>query len=231
MSRLRILGIETATFCGGTALLAGDQILASYTLNSSATHAGRLLASIERLLNETATDLSDLDGLAVSIGPGSFTGVRIGLSAAKGLAVARKLPLVGISTLEALALRAGRDSRLICPVVDARRNEVFAAAYQWSRVADVPVEKTAVGVMPIEEFVARLRGHCLFLGDGALRYRAAIEKHLGDRAAFAPPHRILPSAEEVAWLGLRRLARGDSDDPASLEPVYIRSSDARRPEK
>jgi len=223
------LGIETATFCGGVALLAGDRLLASRTLNSAMTHSARLLRAIKDLLDEAQTRLDDLTGLAVSIGPGSFTGVRIGLSAAKGLALALDIPVVGVSTLEALAVRAGRDCRLICPVVDARRNETFVAAYRWPRGSDLPRLAIAASVMPIGNFLQRLRGRCLFLGDGALRYRAQIESHLGDRAAFAPPHRILPSAEEIAWLGQMRLARGVADDLAQLEPVYIRSSDARLP--
>ena len=224
-----ILGIDTATFCGGVALLADDRLIGSRTLNSSATHSARLLHAIKSLLAEAQLRVEDLTGLAVSIGPGSFTGVRIGLAAAKGLAVARGIPLVGISTLEALAVRAGRDPRLICPVVDARRNEVFAAAYRWPSGAELPRLVREVRVTPIEGFLRGLRGRCLFLGDGALRYRAEIESHLGPRASFAPPHRVLPSAEEIAWLGQRRLAQGESDDLAQLEPVYIRSSDARPP--
>jgi tRNA threonylcarbamoyladenosine biosynthesis protein TsaB len=229
MSERTILGIETATFCGGVALLSDDRLIGSLTLNSRETHSGRLLAAIERLQAEAAIGLDRLDAIAVSIGPGSFTGVRIGLSSAKGLAAAHGLPLVGVSTLEALAVRVGRDARLVCPVIDARRKEVFAAAWRWAEGDEVPDPVIAPGVMPIERFLEGLGGACLFAGDGALHYRDRIEAALGDRAAFAPPHRMLPSAEEVAWLGLRRFARGESDDPATLEPVYIRPSDARLP--
>lgn len=224
-----VLGIETATFCGSVALLATDRLIASRTLNSPMTHSARLLGAIEHLLGEANACLKDLTGLAVSIGPGSFTGVRIGLSAAKGLALALKTALVGVSTLEALAVRAGRDRRLICPVIDARRSETFVAGYRWPPGAELPQLAISPGVMPIQTFLQRLRGRCLFLGDGALRYRTAIESRLGKRASFAPPHRILPSAEEIAWLGLRQLARGESDGLALLEPVYIRPSDARLP--
>jgi len=254
-----VLGIETATFCGSVALLADDRLIGSRTLNTSATHSARLLTSIAELLAEADTALGDVAGIAVSIGPGSFTGVRIGLSAAKGLAFAGRVPMVGVSTLEALAVRAGRDPRLICPVVDARRSEVFAAAYRWPNRADLPKSILAPGVMPIATFLDHLirftsrrqvphpessvenpqsairnpqsamAGGFVFLGDGALRYRKPIESRLGERASFAPPHRVLPSAEEIAWLGGRRLARGEFDDPAVLEPVYIRSSDARLP--
>jgi len=223
-----VLGIETSTFCGGVALLAEDRLLGSITINASPTYSAPLLAPIETLLRETGRRLGDLTGLAVSIGPGSFTGVRIGLAEAKGLAAALKIPMAGVSTLEALAVRAGRGSRLVCPVVDARRSEVFVAAYRWGSGAELPTRVMAEGVMPIGEFLRRLRGRCLFLGDGALRYRSPIETAMPD-AVFAPPHRMLPSAEEIAWLGLRRLVRGESDDPALLEPVYLRASDARLP--
>jgi len=224
-----VLGIETATFCGGVALLADDRLIASRTLNALTTYSARLLPAIKELFREAGKTLNELTGLAVSIGPGSFTGVRIGLSEAKGLAVALGIPIVGVSTLEALAVRAGRNPRLVCPVVDARRGETFVAAYRWRRGAELPKQAITPAVMPIQDFVARLRGPCLFLGDGALRYRAQIESAMPD-AAFAPAHRILPSAEEVAWLGCRRLARGEADDPAQIEPVYIRASDARLPQ-
>jgi len=224
-----VLGIETATFCGSVALLCTDRLVASRTLNSRVTHSARLLGAIEDLLAETDTRPQDLAGLAVSIGPGSFTGVRIGLSAAKGLSLALDTAIVGVSTLEALAVRAGRDRRLICPVIDARRKETFVAGYRWPAGAELPQLAIGCGVMPIGDFLRRLRGRCLFLGDGALRYRREIEDRLGERASFAPPHRMLPSAEEVACLGQRRLARGESDELARLEPVYIRPSDARLP--
>jgi len=236
-----VLGIETATFCGGVALLADDRLVASLTLNSPTTHSTRLLAAIARLTAEAQIDVRKLSGIAVSIGPGSFTGVRIGLAAAKGLALAFNVPVAGVSSLEGLAVRAGRDSRLICPVIDARRKETFVAAYRWTRSDALPRMVIRPDVMPIERFLqlspfkikrsafSVQRSHFLFLGDGAVRYRDRIESLLGKRAAFAPPHRILPSAEEIAWLGHRRLARGESDDPAQLEPVYIRPSDARLP--
>ncbi|MCX8036946.1 MAG: tRNA (adenosine(37)-N6)-threonylcarbamoyltransferase complex dimerization subunit type 1 TsaB [Candidatus Sumerlaeia bacterium] len=248
---VRVLGIETATFCGGVALLGNDRLIASRTLYSSKTHSGRLLAAIRDLLSEAECSLHDLTGLAVSIGPGSFTGVRIGVAAAKGLAVALHIPIVGISTLEALAVRAGRDGRLLCTVLDARRNEVFAAAYFWPQPADRPKPVLAGGVMPLSSFMdqlaalesrrtsvgkskiqnpkSKIASGFLFLGDGALRYRREIEQRLAARAEFAPAHRILPSAEEIAWLGLQRLLGGQSDDPALLEPVYLRASDARLP--
>ncbi|MBM3335763.1 tRNA (adenosine(37)-N6)-threonylcarbamoyltransferase complex dimerization subunit type 1 TsaB, partial [Candidatus Sumerlaeota bacterium] len=236
-----VLGIETATFCGGVAILADDRLIASLTLDSPTTHSTRLLGAITTVMAEAKIDASQLTGIAVSIGPGSFTGVRIGLAVAKGLALALNIPIVGVSTLEGLAVRAGRDSRLICPVVDARRKETFVAAYRWKRSDELPRLVIAPAVMAIEEFLQRSpfnikrsalsiqRSHFLFLGDGALRYRDRIQALLGERAAFAPSHHMLPSADEIAWLGLRRLARGSYDDPAQLEPVYIRPSDARPP--
>ncbi len=247
----RVLGIETATFCGGAALLGDDRLIASRTLYSSKTHSERLLAAIRDLLSEAECTLHDLTGLAVSIGPGSFTGVRIGVAAAKGLALAMHIPIVGISTLESLATRAGRDRRLLCPVVDARRDEVFAAAFRWPEQTDRPKPVLDPCVMPIGSFLDRLiamtsprasfrksrtenpkskiASGFVFIGDGALRYRKEIEHRLGARAQFAPAHRMLPSAEEIAWLGLQRLAHGRGDDPARLEPVYLRASDARLP--
>ena len=130
-ARLRILAIETATRTGGVAIVEGNEVRGSLVLNTSKTHSERLLKAVDFLLGECTLKIADMDGIAVSLGPGSFTGVRIGLACAKGLAFASEKPLVGVSTLEALALRSAETKILLCPIIDARRGEIFGAGYHF----------------------------------------------------------------------------------------------------
>lgn len=224
---MKILGIETSTPAGGVALLdANDGLLFSLQVNSPQTHSERLMSSIAEALSRLQLKVTDLDAIAVSTGPGSFTGVRIGMSVAKGLAIATQKPLVGIRTLEALAYRFYLPDRLICPLIDARRAEVYAALFV--------VEKDGYTLRRLkDDFVAtpqvvlkQITQKTIFSGNGALRYRDLILNTLGDLAEFPPLHRILPTAEEVAFLGLERLKSGKIDNTFTLAPYYVRPPDA-----
>lgn len=226
---LQVMAIETATYCGGVAILDSQKLLASLHLNTSKTHSERLMASIDTLLKELSFRLEDLDGIVISRGPGSFTGIRIGMSVAKGLAFAAKKPLVAVSTLEALASRFAPAGFLICPVIDARRQEVFAALYEKEPHSFQLRPKSDEMVLPIERLLAMVSSPAIFSGDGSLKYQSVIRETLGRNAHFAPPTRMLPSAEDVALLGLHALRQGKFADPALLEPTYLRKSDAERP--
>ncbi len=226
---MRILAIETTTHSGGIAIVEKDVVRASLILNVPRTHSQRLLRDIDFLLTECELEVANIDGIAVSLGPGSFTGVRIGLACAKGLAFASGKPLVGISTLEALAIRSAERGILLCPVLDARRGEVFAAGYRLD-AAGYKLSMVLPGrAEPLDRFLERIEEPALFSGDGSLKFQGVIKEHLGDMARFAPADRNLPSAIEVAILGQARLASGEVDDIASLQPVYLRAPDARLP--
>jgi tRNA threonylcarbamoyladenosine biosynthesis protein TsaB len=223
---MMILAIETATRCGSVAVVSDDRLLASWALWSTQTHSERLMPAVETILRELNLAPAALDAFAVSIGPGSFTGVRIALSAAKGLAYATGKPLIGVSTLEALANRHRDPAALTCPMIDAKRGEVFAQFFRHDADAAFAVPASEPMVLAAPKLLEKILQPTLFLGDGALRHRELIENALGERAIFAPPTRILPSAEEVALLALQRVRRGERDDPFSLEPIYLRKSDA-----
>jgi tRNA threonylcarbamoyladenosine biosynthesis protein TsaB len=228
---LRVLAIETATYCGGVAILDSQKLLASLHLNTRKTHSERLMVSIHTLLNELSFGLDDLDGIVISRGPGSFTGIRIGMSVAKGLAFAAKKPLVAVSTLEALASRYAPEGFLICPVIDARRQEVFAAIYEKSADSSSLRPKSDEMVLSIERLLSNIKAPAVFSGDGSLKYQSIIRETLGPNGHFAPPTRMLPSAEDVALLGLESLRQGKIADPSLLEPTYLRKSDAERPHR
>ncbi len=222
---MRLLGIETSTLTGSVALLDDDVVVAEYSLNVATTHSERLLASVHRLLEESGFTLTSLDGLAVSVGPGSFTGLRIGLATAKGLAFASGHPLVGVPTLDALAWGVPFATYPVCPLLDAKKGEVYSALYRHRQGNLERV--TEYRVLPADHLLNELgEGPICFLGDGVLAYRDQIVQAMGERAYFVPPSRRYPSAACVAELGAHRLAEGDAPDPAALVPIYVRPSEA-----
>ena len=221
---MRVIAIETATMVGSIAIIDAARVISEITLNARATHSERLMAAIDRLLGDSGLAIDDMDGVAVSIGPGSFTGLRIGLSAAKGLSYASGKPLIGIPTLDALALNMTFSSYLICPIQDARKGEVYTALYRpgdnspEKMTDDMAVDPSALAGMITQKTV--------FLGDGVNRYRELLMKQLGELYNEAPIPLQLPRASNVAMLALKRLEKGDTDDPFTMIPKYIRKSEA-----
>ena len=211
---MRVLALETSTLAGGVALVDGEATVAEYTLNVRLTHSERLLSAVDRVLTDAGWTPGDLGGIAVAVGPGSFTGLRIGLSTAKGLAFASSLPIAPVPTLDAMASTLPFAALPVCPVVDARRDEVYACRYRWDGAAMVQ-EWEYLALTPAE-LAARLDEPVILLGEPA----AAIPSPWIRRV---PPARRLPSAAAVGHLGTRILARGDAVGPAELVPLYLRA--------
>ncbi len=221
---MRVLAVETSTLAGGAALLDGDQLVGEYTLNVRATHSERLLAAVDRLLQDAGWTVEMLEGLAVAVGPGSFTGLRIGVSTVKGLAFSLGIPVVAVSTLEALAWALPFARHAVCPVLDARKGEVYAALFHWEGVS--PVRDLEDQAVDPEELCRRLSGPVTFIGDGIGVYSGLFKERLGPLATFAPAGRRLPSAACVGQLGHARLSSGEVVDPVALAPRYLRPSEA-----
>ncbi len=221
-----ILGIETATWLGSIALVTESEVIAEYTLNIRRTHSERLMGMIARLLSDTDVALGNLDGIAVSIGPGSFTGLRIGLSTAKGLCFANDLSLTPVPTLEAMASRLCFSRWAVCPLLDARKQEVYAACYD---VSDGGMRATlAPGTISLEHLLKQISRPTIFTGDGSTIFRDRIRENLGDRAFFAPSDAAHPDAAAVARLGLSAFREGEHAELFGLEPIYLRRSEAER---
>lgn len=214
---MRLLAVETSTLAGGVAILEDDRLRGEYLLDVSATHSERLLPAIDRLLADAGWGPSDLQGLAVAVGPGSFTGLRIGLSAVKGLALALGVPVAAVPTLDAMAAALPYASLPVCPVLDARKGEVYCSLYRWEGEA-VRREWDYTALAPAA-LAARLSEPTILLGDGAHLVLTA-------NARLAPPHRRVPSPGAVAVLGLARLEAGDAVAAAALTPIYLRPSEA-----
>jgi len=219
-----ILGVETATMTGGVALLSEERLISEYTLNVRTTHTARLMPAIDQILRDSSVDKSEIDGIAISTGPGSFTGLRIGLATAKGLALGLSIPLVGVPTLDALARNVPFATYQICTVLDAKKKEVYASLFRYE--GDTLVRLMPYKVMPPGDLMKQLHEKTIFLGDAVNVYREFIAENLGDLAIFAPDAQRLPRAAIVAEMGLSKLKAGEYLDITSAEPLYIRPSDA-----
>lgn len=224
VAAMLVMGIETSTMQGGVALLSGQGLLSEYLLNVKATHTERLLPSIDRVLRDAGIALSQVEGLAVAAGPGSFTGLRIGLSTAKGLAVAVDKPLVGISTLEAMAWTLPFCIHPICPILDARKGEIYCALFRHQ--GDRLIRLMDEAAISPELLIARIEQNTVFLGDGLSVYGDLLKSRLGELALFPPFSQRGGRAAAVAELGRRRLLLGQRDDVSRLTPRYLRPSEA-----
>jgi tRNA threonylcarbamoyladenosine biosynthesis protein TsaB len=221
---MKILALDTATNSCSVAATDDGALSAELTIQKNQTHSKHLMKLIHSVLESAGFAVGDLDGLAVTIGPGSFTGLRIGISAIKGLAHALGKPVVGVSTLQALAWQCGQTPYLICPLLDARKGEVYAATYHFN--ADQLVQKTSARALIPEAIVEDIKSPCVFIGTGARLYRQNIIAALGNLAHFVPEGQNIIRASSVAFLSMPRFDTNDSDGISGLVPHYIRKSDA-----
>lgn len=213
---MRVLAVETSTLAGGVALLDGDRLVAEYVLDVSVTHSERLMATVERVLQDARWGAEDLQGLAVAMGPGSFTGLRIGVSTVKGLAFALDVPVAAVPTLDAFASRLPFAALPVCPVLNARRGEVYACLYRWDGGMRRAWDYLA---LPPGALAARLTEPTVVVGDGAA---SIVSPH----ARPGPPSLRVPSPAAIGFLGLERLRAGEVVKPAELAPLYLRPSQA-----
>lgn len=225
-----VLGIESSTPIASVALVSEQKLSGEITLNIGLTHSEQLLPLIDDLLQQTKISRADLGGIAVAGGPGSFTGLRIGMATAKGLAQGLAIPLVSVPTLLALAyLQMGRVG-LVSPMLNARRNEVYTALFRFDRQHKYELLEPYQAVSPQlwAEKLEEYREPVLLSGDGATYYADLWQKALGESVVYPPAPFLTARGASVAWLGRERLVRGEQDDLFALKPLYIRSSEAQR---
>jgi tRNA threonylcarbamoyladenosine biosynthesis protein TsaB len=219
-----ILALDTSTRSCSIAVVENQSLIAEATVLRKQTHSIHLMEMLDQVLQMGGIGLDSVEGFAVIRGPGSFTGLRIGISTVKGLAEATRKPLVGVSSLRALACQAGHGKRLICPMIDARKGELYFTRYRYRKHAMERLSEIHVG--PIEEAIGGLDESCLFIGDGALLYKDSIRSRLGRRAEFASPQQGIIRASTVAFLSIDNFIRQETDDSETFAPRYIRKSEA-----
>lgn len=224
---MRVLGIETSTFTGGVACVAAGVVIAEITLDVRQTHTAVLLPTVDRALSDAAWTIDDVDAFGVSLGPGSFTSLRIGLATAKGLAAKYGRPVIGVGTLQAMAAAVPVPDMLIMPVIDARRREHYTASYRWSGGTLVEVTPPRVGV--IEEVFADVCEPVWCPGEVGDELRDRITAVTG--ASVTVPAPRLPGARPsvIAHLAADVVARGDAATASALTPLYLRDHLGRKP--
>ena len=220
-----VLGLDTSTSCGSIALIDSKEPLGEWNLNVSRTHAGRLLPGIQHLLQETGVEIGQLDAFAVTIGPGSFTGLRIALTTAKTLALVTGKPLAGVPTLDVLVENIPFSEGLVCPVLDARKGEIFAAMYRKDSRGDSDRLTDYLSVPP-ESLLKMIQGPTLLLGDAIPLYGERLQRECSHPITFAPPEHYYPRASVLCRLAIKKLSQGDRTNPKDLQALYARASDA-----
>lgn len=227
-----VLAVDSATPVAGVALMEKGNLIREEFINYKKTHSESLMPMIDQVLRGCDCSINELSAIAVTVGPGSFTGLRIGLAAAKGISLASAKPLLGINTLDALAYNIIGSDALLCPLLDARKQELYTALYDGSK--KYPRALTEARACSPEEFVdcavkiAAENGKDKFilLGNGYYPYQEYFQEAFGDSMTTAAEHLMLPRAAAVAGLGFRKLEEGEFEDVFQLRPFYIRLSEA-----
>lgn len=237
---MKILALDSSGLVASVAVVEGDalgsNLLAEYTVNYKKTHSQTLLPMLDEIVRMIELDLSTIDAIAVAAGPGSFTGLRIGSATAKGLGLALDKPLIGIPTVDALAYNLYGTDKIICPLMDARRNQVYTGIYEFQGSDLTVIEpQMAVGVQEIAEKLCGLNRDVIFLGDGVPVYQEKLAELLtaklsegGHRHWFAPAHLNKQRAGAVGTLALQYLKEGKIQTAAEHQPDYLRLSQAER---
>ena len=223
---MRILAIESAGQAASAAIYE-EKLISEVYVNRGLTHSEQLMGVVEKAVDASGKGLSAIDAVAVGIGPGSFTGLRIGVATAKGIAHGLSLPMIPVGTLAALAQNGGGFSGLVCPILDARRQEVYTALYQ---AGEELVSPCAVALEQILFKIKEQACPALFMGDGVLAYRERIEETLGKTAHFCPPQLLLQRASAVAYLA-SLVGEEGFQEPGAVVPEYLRLSQAEREAK
>jgi tRNA threonylcarbamoyladenosine biosynthesis protein TsaB len=223
---MRILAVDTATAWESMAILEEESIRAEYLIKVGASHSACLLPAVEHMFRQCSLSPEDVDAYAVGLGPGSFTGVRIAVATIKGMAMARGKLAVGIPTLDAMARAFSCFSLPFCPLIDARRGDVYAALYRPDAHGMLSRSTPFMVLAPqdLRSIVGDER--VIFAGDALMHYRQSIEQALGARARFAPPESWYPRASVIGIMALELLKSGKADPSAPLIPIYVRASDA-----
>ena len=223
---MKILAIDSCSNVATAALMDDDILIAQFSLNNKTTHSTKLLPQIEYMMKNAETEFADIDLFAVTVGPGSFTGERIGVATAKALAHAVNKPMVGVSALMAMAYNIKYTDYLICPIMDARREQVYTASFRWENDELITIKEDRA--MALDELLEEINENVIFFGDGVPVFKEKIAEKLGSKAHFAPANLLHINGGGVAECAKSEYKKGKACDYASLVPTYLRLSQAER---
>ncbi len=224
-----VFGIDTCCNAATAAIADDERLVAQTVINMGRTHSQIMMPSVEEMFKACEIDPCEIDAYAAAVGPGSFTGVRIGVATAKGLAQAAKKPCVAVSTLEALAYSAKHFDGIAAPILDARREQVYNALFDCKKGKMTRLTNDrALALSELLDELGTQARDVIFMGDGIFVFEQEIKKALGDRAFFAPTTLNMNLGGAVAALGLEKLKHGDTTEYRKLVPSYVRLSQAER---
>ena len=224
-----ILAINTSTIQYSVGILQEDgTILCEYTMDPKPGYFGALMPSLDKLMKSANIGLNHIKSIVITIGPGSFTGLRIGLAVAKGFSHSRDIPLIGVSSLKALAYQVISFDLPVCSVISSKKGELFAGLFTVENrdVIDIKglKDEMSIKLKDLPEYVSE---RCIFIGSDYGRQFRELKGVMGDNALFAPPHLWSIRASSVGMVGLKRYRNGDFDEPDTLVPIYLKSPDIR----
>ena len=230
---MKILAIDSSGLVATAAIVEDNNLIAEYTIHHKKTHSQTLMPMLEEVKNMVELDLNSVDAIAVASGPGSFTGLRIGAATAKGLAMGLGKPIIEVPTLEGMAYQMYGSQALVCPIMDARRNQVYTGLYQFAEGEngyrmETLKEGCACDIMECIEIVNSFEQPVMFLGDGMPVFEALIREHATVPVFFAPAHRRLQSAASVGALAIEFAKEGRFTEAKDHAPEYFRVSQAER---
>lgn len=230
---MKILGLDSSGLVASVAVVENDLLLAEYTTDYKKTHSQTLLPMLDELRSMIELDMNTVDAIAIAAGPGSFTGLRIGAATAKGLGLALNKPLVEVPTLEGLAWNLWGTEKLVCPIMDARRNQVYTGVYEFVENGTgfemrSVVEQKADDIVELVNQLNELGRPVIFLGDGVPVYDKVIAEHCKVSYSLAPAGNNRQRAASVAALGAVYYAQGKTVTAADHQPEYLRKSQAER---
>ncbi|MBR4027607.1 MAG: tRNA (adenosine(37)-N6)-threonylcarbamoyltransferase complex dimerization subunit type 1 TsaB [Lachnospiraceae bacterium] len=226
---MKILGIESSGLVASIAVMEDDNLLGEYTMNHKKTHSQTLLPMLDELVKMIELDLKTIDAIAVSKGPGSFTGLRIGSATAKGLGLALEKPIIPVETIDAMAYNLWGVEKLICPIMDARNRQVYTGLYTFKNgnlITHIP--QCIVPITEIIENINQTGKEVIFLGDGVVVLKQEIAEHITVPYKFAPIQSNRQRAASVAALGAVLYQQGVTETAAEHKPDYLRVSQAER---
>lgn len=219
---MKILAVETSTKKLGIAIADQGTILGEHKGKGELRHCQDLVPNINKLLKDLSLKLTDLDGFAISIGPGSFTGLRVGVSILKGLNIATDIPIISVPTLDVIAHNAKDSTIPICVIIDARKNNLYTCCYR-RRMSGI-IKLWDYSLLPADELIKKIKEEAFFIGDGIALYREAIDKSIKG-ARFADEREWFPDVKVVARLGMEQLKEKRFEDPDAIVPMYMYSKE------
>lgn len=223
---MKIIGIDSSGLVASVAVWCDDVITAEYTTNYKKTHSQTLLPMLDEIKKMTELDLDTVDAIAIASGPGSYTGLRIGSATAKGIALVIDKPIVEVPTLEGLAYNLWGTNALICPLMDARRKQVYTGLYEFTPEFNIVLDGAAIPISEIADKINELGREVIFLGDGVPVYSDFLDEAIKVPFKKAPAHRLFQSAASVATLGAYYYHLGKTVDADDHAPTYLRKSQA-----